>query len=267
MNRLFYILITIYNLQIARSRSYRSLLNGDTDKHIFLIDNSEDEKILDDNYSAVLPNNVTYLRMNGNCGLSKAYNEGIRVAMLASPEKAWFLIADQDSVFPPSYLSEAEREIAKSPDAKIVAPDVYSERKRISPVYRGGKLMFVNSGLLISSEVFHSITYDEQLFLDFVDFDFADMLYQSKFACHVCRSKNLVVHQSFSGDHKNGYDQDLRRFRIFMKDGSYYYQKWTGKRYSAELVIRCLHLCWMYKNNSFLKIFRSTVCKKSENKA
>ena len=262
---------------------------------VILADNSDDPQIRETNRRAAEEYGAVWLDMKGNRGLPAAYNRAIDCLLRrneASAERAaektegeaekaerkdrapeWIVIADQDTCFPAGCLETLEKTAAQT-DCDVLVPAVKAGQKLLSPCRRKGsrfvpcvsdtpgeeelqEAFFINAGLAFRKTVFEDpeIRYDEQLFLDFVDFDLL---------CRVrtrARSKvrfgllpGIVLQQQFSGTERRTAEQDLERFRHFVHDGRIFYERWYGKSAAESAVrTRALRLAAKHRDIRFLK--------------
>ena len=116
---------------------------------------------------------------------------------------------------------------------------------------------FINSCMCINAALFKEVIYDENLFLDCVDYDFINMIRQviSKDIFYIM--KNIEIYQNFSGVTSNTFESDLARFKIYVKDFRYYSKKWNKKNVSSILFKRALKLVLIHKNFIFFKILNT----------
>lgn len=242
MNNKIYALIVIYNKNIEESVSYQCLKDTQ-DISIIVCDNST-QKL--DNIQKVHGDKNTYISMDGNKGLSRAYNT---VLEYLNGKDGWLCIFDDDTFIPSDYF-EKLRESIKLVTADIYVPVVRSQNGIMSPVslkdYKINKvndintltdktISAINSGLAISLAILKDYRYDENLFLDFVDYNFfLDM-----------RSKNAKIKiigcelkQEFSAECGNKVSQKIR-FKIKKKDLRYFYRRSIKtKLYYHYLILR-----------------------------
>ena len=255
---------------------------GETDRAndigIILADNSDDPHIRQENRSAAEEYGAVYLDMQGNRGLPAAYNRAIQESESGTDRSrdGWIVTADQDTCFPDAYVQVLE-ETAGQTTCDVLAPVVKAGEKFLSPCRRKGSrfvpytsdisgtgelqnAFFINTGLAFRRSVFEDpeIRYDEQLFLDFVDFDLICRLRT--------RNRNKVLfgllpgaalQQQFSGAEQRTPEQDLNRFRHFVHDGRLFYERWYGKG-AAESAIRsrALRLAAKHRDMRFLKMLK-----------
>ena len=167
--------------------------------------------------------------MNGNAGLSRAYNRALE---LLHPAAADLIVwADDDTEFPGNYFGDLIRWSEARPDAAVFLPVVMSRERMISPAlygkYRirtagstdelaGREITAINSGMAVRASVYQNYRYNEEIFLDYLDHDF--MRY--------CRSKKLpaaimtqvLLQQSFFADSRPERIAALKRRKIFSRD-------------------------------------------------
>lgn len=225
----FNAIIVLYNCSLEESDTFLSI-KDEKDINIILCDNSTKDY---DNFDVSKKYNVNYISMNGNVGLSKAYNAAIN-SLNSKDDNNYICIFDDDTKIPSNYFSEMKIAIEKN-NCDIFLPVVYDGEEIMSPFLINGKFykkitdinnikgVFsgINSGMLIKSSVFENYCYDEGLFLDYVDHHFMhDMLQQKRIISLV---KSVVLNQNFSSstDNLNG---ALIRFHILKHDAKYHYK-------------------------------------------
>lgn len=173
--------------------------------------------------------------MRGNKGLSKAYN-----CILDKLEKNNDILCffDDDTIVSSDYF-DTLREFTKQYEyINIFAPIVEDVKGIISPCILDGiqgkrikkimdipknKISAINSGLAVRLKVFMNYRYDENLFLDYVDHSFIkDVIQNDKTMLCVLPT---IIKQSFSDTEKLGIKTDLKRFKSFKKDITYFCKK------------------------------------------
>lgn len=258
-----YKFIVIYNTYIVNN----SLQNFE---HIIFIDNSTDEEIKKSNvlHSSLNKDKFLYLDMNGNKGLSKAYNAAIKLINFKNDD--YILILDQDTVYNSNTFEQYENFIKQNSFVDVVCPIVEDSIGVMSPCFVShlkythiknkniinksniNNFSFINSGLCIKGSVFSTIKYDESLFLDFVDHDFIRQIHQNNFSIAIC--SDIVLSQNFSGVTKNSFNQDYNRFKIYIKDAKNYYEKYfPRKKIKNVLFPRTLKLTLIHRKINFIK--------------
>jgi len=182
--------IVIYNCVITQSIAFQSLRKADALSHpkdVFIYDNSLSPQAVPSGNER-----IHYHHNPLNAGVSAAYNEGSRKAKQF--HKKWLLLMDQDTDFPGNAWNKYEQGILNYPDKRVFVPTLIDGHQIVSPFrLRWGKgikidnrqpgvhsfrhLCVINSGLLISSELFEAAGgYDERFPLDFSDVIFIERL-------------------------------------------------------------------------------------------
>ncbi|MDP1028815.1 glycosyltransferase [Sphingomonas sp. KR1UV-12] len=136
---------------------------------------------------------VTYLSMQGNLGIGAAQNAGIAAAWARGAEAV--LLLDDDSI-PAADLVECLVRCARTlgPQAVVSANAIAPDGKEISNIRNAvGALPhcrdMMSSGALIRRSIFERVgRFDEDLFIDGVDFDWGWRARQLGFDLRLCRS-------------------------------------------------------------------------------
>lgn len=273
----FIIITVLYNERVDNTFVYNTLLQGQKNKDhsneytvkSLVFDNSDNLDIVEYNREFNFKENITYVSMKKNVGLSKAYNTGL--SMINLDDDSWIIISDQDTSYLENFI-ENIYEIVKLNNANVLAPIVRNGGNLVSPCHINGKhfvceendfnmvdkkkQVFINSGLCINAKLFQKIRYDEGLFLDFVDYDciyqFINMEIYKPYVI-----KENIIQQNFSGQTKKTYEADYRRYKIYCRDGIYFYSKWYKKNIFKFQILfaRALKLCLIHNNFKFLLFF------------
>ena len=285
------IISVLYNQKLASGNTWNTLilpaLSSGRNRLVILADNSTDIQIREENREMAGKYGAVYLDMQGNRGLPAAYNRAVDVVLQERKEQdrgkgrtvseknrseeEWIVIADQDTCFPDSYLKMLE-EAAGQTAYDVFAPVVKAGEKQLSPCCRKGSrfvpygserpekkelqdAFFINTGLAFRKTLFEDPKnrYDEQLFLDFVDFDLVNRL-RSRTEVRFGMLPGIVLQQEFSGTEVRSVEQDLERFRHFVHDGRLFYERWYGRGAAESAVrIRALKLTVKHRDIRFLK--------------
>lgn len=247
----YYAILVVYNMDISQSVSY-CFINRYRDIQLVVVDNSDQENR---NRVIVSKDGNTYLSMNGNKGLSKAYNTAIDWIRNDNPEMdGYVILLDDDTYLNDTYIKEI-----RTINCDIAVPVVKAGDSIISPCrMKNGiasqwdgkstlsKFSAINSGMIISLRIFTEYRYDEGLFLDYVDHKFMKDM----------KDKNIQImdvelKQSFSGVETTDQKSDQSRFQLFKKDSQYFYK---GNLLSYLYVVgkRKLRLTMKYRNLFFM---------------
>lgn len=257
------IILVLYNQKISYAHSFKKAV-------FYICDNSTNSEIKAYNKKYCDDYNMTYVDMQGNVGLPKAYNAAI--SKIEKNMENWIIILDQDTELSPNFLEKYELAIRNNAEKKIFLPIIRDTEGIMSPTKKKGlgfshsKLVefnknvdnysFINSGMCINSTIFESVHYDENLFLDLVDHDFVETVRQVYGNGIFYIIQNLEIFQNFSGVTKNSLQSDLTRFEILIKDQTYFYKKnYDNIVYSKwKLFLRALKLAIQHKNMAFFKL-------------
>ena len=115
---------------------------------------------------------IAYLPQGRNAGISVALNTGVREALVREAE--WVLLLDQDSVVPDAYLSRLQETLQAYPEASrigVICPTL----GEIDQGHRAWQIvpLAITSGSLIRTCLFETCGwFNEDLFIDYVDFDY-----------------------------------------------------------------------------------------------
>lgn len=262
----FYFIIVIYN-QFVKNSEFLKLVDSSNNLFFFVVDNSTNSEIKKDNKSFSNNIGINYIDMNGNFGISKAYNTAIQ--NIPKINTNWIILLDQDTKLDITFLSNYKQSIVDHPDKLIFVPIIRDSKGIMSPARRKNikflhskfcdynknifKYSFINSCMCINSCIFKDIKYDDNLFLDYIDHDFIRTV-NFKMDNVIFVINNFHIFQNFSGVSNNSLDSDLTRFRIFRTDLSYYTHKWKENffRYYYIIYTRAIKLSLIHKNIIFL---------------
>ncbi len=211
-----------------------------------------------------------YVHSKTNIGVSGAYNFAAQEAEKLECDSLWFF--DQDTEPNATFIGDFEKAKNHFPKAVLFAPQLFSNQKTLSPFryknWRGRrvgsvksgrqpleKLRPINSGMLVQLSAFQSVGgYDDELPLDFSDWDFTDRLFEKHPYFVVVDSR---WEQGFSGDEKPPLEQAEKRFASFVASAFRYSEKNSHpKRIRQSVLRRTLKLTWQHKSSRFWKIFK-----------
>lgn len=223
----FDVIIVVYNTVIFDSPAYLAVQKSDSVNKIIVCDNSTDQFVINKN-AGVESSKKIYLPMNGNVGLSKAYNRA-----LARVDAPFVLVLDDDTQVPNDFFDKLNSYI-DSDDFDIFLPLVCSRGTMMSPCKKKtfrfrefpsslkiqGRISAINSGVVAKRAVFDIIKYDENLFLDMVDHKFFDEVREQGLKVRVM--KDVILEQDYSRETDN-YSAAQCRFVISKRDNRVYF--------------------------------------------
>ena len=232
MNKLFFAVV-IYNKKICDSVTCTELENIIKTEKVIIADNSDKEN---DAEKVCSEKKWIYISMNGNKGLSMAYNtiiDYIKKKEDYSEEDAIILL-DDDTKITSEYILKLKEmlemhndinifmPIIKDKNNIIISPSEYTKLK-INKIrnykeainLKREKFLAINTCLAIRMKIFNSYAYDTKLFLDQVDNQFFyDMRKKGeKFLCI-----NSVIKQDFFSTDNKDYNKEIIRRKIEKRD-------------------------------------------------
>lgn len=264
------VMIVLYNKRCSASSSVVSfVLNR---PQIFVLaDNSTDSAIIAYNREYCRTHAIEYCGMDGNQGLPKAYNAGIKIVGFRAE---YLMILDDDTEIPENCLQILADAIQKNPDADLYLPFVYDAKGLLSPSRRvqcvflrlrkppvtfSPKMSAINSGLVIHlrAEAMDEPLFDEMQFLDCVDHLFVFK--------QIRNAKNI---QLYSAEFRQSFfdlsqeDRDLRmertlsRFKFFSKDYVYFCSACSLNMALARLylIFRAIKLNLRFRTTRFFHV-------------
>lgn len=225
--------ITLYNPtkeQLLHCKEY-----GTSFDKVYLLDNSENfDSTIKDYYDS---ETFIYIKLNGNEGLSKAFNVVLNSDSIN--EYDYLCTIDQDSIFESddirrikAFIERCEKEEVSHINKKligIIAPVIdygknvfkqngYEERKRV-----------ITSGafLKISSLQKHNLRYDEKYFIDKFEIDLCQQFINYGFKIYVFFEAVLHQHLGDSEGRKHSVHSSLRHYYLF-RNRFYFNRKFFG---------------------------------------
>ena len=259
-----YGILVIYNKKISESNSYHSL--SQQDLVLLVVDNSTESQYLEFNQKMVKQDQLIYISMEGNKGLSQAYNKALDWIFSQQVDSDDYLVLfDDDTNIPSDFVKTINEEIEKS-KKHIYLPIVKDSLGILSPskMSKHGychriqgleeltpqNICGINSGMVIQLSNFNNYRYDPRMFLDYVDHSFIrDMRYKNA----KIQVVDIVLEQSFSAvtDSK---ENARKRLRILKKDVKIFYNQGFISRliYHYVMIRRIMRHIIYYKDISIL---------------
>ena len=225
-----YAVLVVYNKPLALSSSFQSALK-EPDVQLLVVDNSTDESL--SNQEEARQAGAWFLSMDGNRGLSRAYNAAFDY--LKTKAGDWVVLLDDDTTVPAAYWKQLRQQ---NPDAVLLPVVRTSEGRMISPAEMRHDIPHpahswdsiehitgINSGMAIPKQVADSYRYDERLFLDFIDHQFLKDMRETG---HRIRVLPADLKQDFSAERPDR-ATCRQRLRIQKKDLAVYYGRRSWK--------------------------------------
>lgn len=197
--------IVIYNKRVEESITCKNIMNsGDKSIGLLIIDNSTRDF---GNKEYCINEGIDYISMDGNSGLSKAYN----AAVDACKKKDIIILFDDDTEVTEEYFNKLDVALNTYPDIDIFAPIIYGQDGVIyspneynfmrsnfiqSPNQEVSQTKFnaISSCLAIRMRVFDNYRFNEKLFVDQVDQNF---FYDQRKRKSRFKKIDVKIHQNF----------------------------------------------------------------------
>lgn len=237
----FFAVVVLYNTFVNDSITINNLKKIHSHSiDIIVVDNSTKDL---NNEKETKANNWIYLSMNGNAGLSKAYNRALDYLKDEDGIVIWF---DDDTNVTQEYFDALELSAKDFKDGDIFVPVIQGQDgkywspnearffknkqiKTCSQNIPNDKINAINSCMAVRLAVYKDYRYDERLFLDQVDHNF---LYDQRKLKRKVKILNIVIHHNFSTKSKMKSIETLKtRYRIMIPDFLTYSSKTRGKYY------------------------------------
>lgn len=238
------ICVVIYNQTLYDCNSYKTLLKNYP--HVIIIDNST--QINRNNQEIAKSLSWEYIHRPDNPGLGFAYNYAAACAKRLGYD--WLFLSDQDTVFDKNIIEEYQSLSNHIKGINLFCPRIIVKGKgllspvksnyyfpRISKTIIKGNTFInpsqyaiINSGMLINLDAYYKVGgYNENVFLDFSDFQFIEKFSQFYNKAYVT---NSICYQEFSDDVQDSKSK-LERFSLFCK---------SIKKYKCKNILRKLLL-------------------------
>lgn len=241
----YYAVVVLYNTFVDDSVTINNLRKIKSHQiHIVVLDNSTRDL---NNGITVMKNGWSYLSMQGNAGLSKAYNKALDYLINEDGIVIWF---DDDTNVTQEYFDILEKSVLEYKECDIFVPIIQGQDGRFwspnearffknkqmkSPtqIIPNEKINAINSCTAVRLKVYESYRYDERLFLDQVDHNFFEDQRKLKRKIKVL---NVVIHHNFSTKSRMKNIETVKaRYKIMIPDFLTFCSK-TKYRYFLGLI-------------------------------
>lgn len=249
--------ITLYNptkVQLKHCLEYI-----DSFDQVYIMDNSENIDLsMEDFFKSP---GFKYIKMNGNEGLSKAFNMVLEEESINSIE--YLCTLDQDSVFSAEDIGCMKQFIGtlskQNNKVGIVAPVIDYGWGVIKTVGFEKRERVITSGSFLNLNVIrkNNIRYDEKYFIDKFEIDFCRQLRLKGYDIIVYFGAKLIQQLGEAGSKKHSSHSALRHYYLF-RNRFYFnhkFYKWS-KRYLLNFLQTGRHCCSiiLYESNKCEKI-------------
>lgn len=207
-------------------------------QNVYVFDNSPKN---DGYLSKILPE-FKYNFNGTNRGLSVAFNCFLKEAV--KDEIDYLLILDQDSLYKITSLQGLMREIEETPiDTAVAIRACYAleihKAKGVRPEKRIEEVEeVISSGSFINIHAVkaHNLSYDERLFVDYVDCEFCKLI-RSK-GLKILRYMEYITPQQLGYYYKNRVCHSAIRHYYMIRDVGYYHDKFYSRPATELKVIK-----------------------------
>lgn len=252
------VLVVLYNSGIDDVPVLETALRSQYVDDVIICDNSDR---YNDNAEQAEHKGITYIAMNGNQGLSKAYNAGVKHC-----HGDVVCVFDDDTQVGDDYFTAVFDLTTTSRRWDIALPLVMAGNKVLSPSHferhrtvpidpshmgNMSDITGINSGMAVRRTLYDHILYDSDLFLDLIDHQF--IRDARKAGARIVMLEGPVLQQSYSLT-TDSMHSALKRFKIFEKDAKRFYSNsFEDKLYCHVMLLgRKLKLCMKYKTLEFI---------------
>lgn len=244
-----YFAIVIYNKNCENSITLKQLL-GFKLNNIIIVDNST---IKNDNENFCKKNNIFYINMNGNKGLSKAYNV---VVKYLKDSLGYIMWLDDDTFITKEYV-ETVLDMIKENRYSLIIPIIKCQGKVISPLKKIGikyigisnenyknirNIYAINSCLTVNMDIYKHLEYNEKLFLDNIDLDFFEKIHKIKNI--KIKIINSSIEQKLFLLENTDVEQFKKRYIIYLKDNIVFYN--TNLYRKVMLILKVMYCSIKY---------------------
>lgn len=268
MNVNIFPVIVAYNKLIKDSITLNSIRdNAIPNGNVVVVDNSTSDYGVGE-YCHSLGYN--YISMNGNAGLSKAYNRALNFLRPIAKPTDLVMWLDDDTDVTKEYVEMLQKEAATERECDIFMPVIIGQDGVIYSPNEGGfmkskfmkapddeidmsKINGINSCLAVRYRLYDNYRYTEILFMDLTDNQFFDDMRERNISVKIVRT---VIHQTFfqRGNDVN-IDSVINRFRLRIADFMIYARK-KGLRYLLLALLKSygwgVVTGWKYKSPRIL---------------
>lgn len=242
--------IVLYNKKISESITCQRIKEIDKDIDILVIDNSEKEQ---GNREYCAKHGIRYLSMDGNKGLSKAYNAAIDY----TADSDVIVLFDDDTEVTAEYFQVLRKALAEHPDIDIFAPVVKGQDGVIyspnefnflknhfitSPSQEVAQDAFnaIASCLAIRMRVFENYRFNEKLFVDQVDQYF--FCEQRKLRRKFCKLDTEIVQHFYQRGTTLTPEAGWKRLKLRIVDIFRHARLMGDKKYVFLALVKCCGL-------------------------
>lgn len=230
IENVYYAVVVIYNTNVNESITLSNLqkITG-YQINMLVVDNSTRDM---GNEGICKKRGWTYISMNGNAGLSKAYNKALDYIKECTTKGIviWF---DDDTNVTQEYFDTLDADVTKHTEIDIFVPIIQGQDGRFwSPneyhylrnkqlksknqTIKANRFNAINSCTAVRISIYQNYRYSEKLFLDQVDHQFFE---DQRTLGRKFKKMNVIIHHNFSIRSKmDSIDKVKIRYSIMIPD-------------------------------------------------
>ena len=275
-NNIFYAVVVIYNKNVTDSITLKNLQKIIGHRiEIIVVDNSTQNM---GNSEECKKKGWTYFSMNGNAGLSKAYNKALNYLKDCIGIVVWF---DDDTNVTQEYFDVLSVEamtnenidifvpMIQGQDGKFWSPNEYhylknKQLKKKNQEISNKRFNAINSCTAVRISVYQNYRYTEKLFLDQVDHQFFE---DQRAKGRSFKKMDVIIHHNFSTRSKMASIEKVKaRYSIMIPDFMRFCSKSLPRRFLGWIKISGwgIREAVKYKNPEFFTWCLKTACMESK---
>lgn len=234
-----YCVLVLYNSEVEDSVACSRIKDINNDNcHIIIVDNSTRDF---GNRESCERYNWKYIGMNGNVGLSKAYNKAVAyISTVSNNENDLIVLLNDDTDVTEEFLNVLTDYGAKYLDVDIFAPIMQGQNGIYYSPARAGffknhyirtpeetipqnKFFAIASCSAIRLHNFNKYRFDEEIFMDLIDNNFCD---DQRYLGRKFMKINLIIQQNYALKNPNlTFERCQNRYKIWIPDFLVYCKK------------------------------------------
>lgn len=223
-----YAAVVMYNSEITDSETCKNLVNIKNHDIIpIIVDNST---VSNKNKYLCAKRGWHYISMNGNKGLSRAYNSVLDYLQSKSGIVIWF---DDDTNVTQEYFDVLEKSILAHEECSVFVPVMQGQdgkfwspnkarffknkqMKSLGDTIPNSQFNAINSCTAVKLNVYNDYRYNEKLFLDQVDHNFFED--QRNLRRKFCKMNIVIQHNFSTRNLEDNIDKIKPRYKIMIPD-------------------------------------------------
>lgn len=228
---------------------------------VIVVDNSD----RDNNLKDIQDSTISYIKLNGNEGIAKGLNVGIKYAI--ENGYLYVLTMDQDSSFSNNLIDEYSKN--EKQDVIIYSPNYLIDRKKKKNYSKNVKYMYwtMTSGNLLNLQLYKKNgTFKEELFIDAVDYEYCLRARKNGYKILQCNKAILKHNPGITKikkilfyKYKYGYMSPTRLY-YQVRNLRYLIINYNSYRALLVIAIKLMKILFLFDNKkSYLKMFKKAI--------